>query len=326
MKTKEDAKCSAASKLQKQEWKFQDSMKITAFLLIPGLLLYVAFGNSVTWYLQTFWKASSFFWQTQWENLHHRLGGNEWAIFTFGTAIVPLFIFWGLNGIFLVADTTQKPSFITQYSIRLGKKDLIDRAKLFNVIRTVLFNQFFITLPMLMLMLPILKRRGDPCSLSLPTFHWFLLELAVYVILQEISFYYIHRLIHHPLLFKHIHKKHHEWTAPVSIVSIYAHPVDHIISNMVPLQIGPVLLGSHVTSIMAWLSLAVLNSTVVHSGYHLPFLPPPEFHDYHHLTFNHCYGNLGIMDHLHGTDTSFKQTKVYMNISKSLPELPKKSE
>lgn len=40
------------------------------------------------------------------------------------------------------------------------------------------------------------------------------------------------RLVHLPLLYKHIHKKHHEWTAPIGVVSIYAHPLEHIVSDL----------------------------------------------------------------------------------------------
>ncbi|XP_054834091.1 fatty acid hydroxylase domain-containing protein 2 [Eublepharis macularius] len=335
IKTENDAKCSVHSKHQKQAWKFWDSMTITSFILGPGLLLAVGFRNSVSWHLQNFWRASGFFWQRQWENLHLVLGGNEWMIFFLAVTIVPSLVFWSFNGIMMMADITGKPTFITRYRIQMGKNDPVDRAKLHNAISTVLFNQFFISLPMAMLMLPILKWRGEPCSLSLPTFHWFLLELAVCGLVEEILFYYSHRLVHHPLLYKHIHKKHHEWTAPVGIVSLYAHPVEHVISNMLPVVTGPVLLGSHITSVMAWFSLALLATSVSHCGYHLPFLPSPEFHDFHHLKFNQCYGVLGVLDRLHGTDRVFKQTKAYKRhfillsftpTSESIPESSKKPE
>ncbi|KAL8212122.1 UNVERIFIED_CONTAM: hypothetical protein K2H54_038168 [Gekko kuhli] len=77
---------------------------------------------------------------------------------------------------------------------------------------------------------------------------------------------------------------------------------------------------------MAWLSLVLLVSSVIHSGYNLPFLPSAEFHDYHHLKFNECYGILGLLDYLHGTDKMFRQTRVDANTSENIPELPKKSE
>uniref|UniRef100_A0A8D0CEY3 Fatty acid hydroxylase domain containing 2 n=1 Tax=Salvator merianae TaxID=96440 RepID=A0A8D0CEY3_SALMN len=332
---KDNNKCHAPDlgRHQKQALRFWDSMKITAFILGPGLLLFVAFRNSVTWHLQKFWGASGFFWQTQWENLYHQLGGNEWIIYFLGTAVIPGLVFWGFNGILMIADLTGKPNFITRYRIQLGKNDPVDREKLLSAVHTALFNHVFISLPMVMIMMVILRRTGEPCSLQLPTFHWFLFELTIFTLLEEILFYYSHRLVHHPLLYKRIHKKHHEWTAPVGIVCIYAHPVEHVISNMLPVIAGPIVMGSHVTSTTVWLSLAILATSISHSGYHLPFLPSPEFHDFHHLKFNQCYGVLGVLDHLHGTDTLFKQSKAYERhvvllsltpLTESIPDSPKK--
>ncbi|XP_072846127.2 fatty acid hydroxylase domain-containing protein 2 [Pogona vitticeps] len=313
--------------------KFWGSMKTTAFVLGCGLLIFVTFRNLPTWHLQHLWGASGVFWQTQWENLHHLLGGNEWAIFFLGPILLPFLIFWTFNGILLAADVTGKPRFITQYRIQLGKNDPVDREKLHHAISTVMVNSIFISLPMMILLFPIMKWRGDPCSLQLPTFHWFVLEMAICTLIEEILFYYSHRLVHHPLLYKHIHKKHHEWTAPIGIVSLYAHPVEHVVSNVLPVVTGPFLLRSHVISTTAWLSLALLATTVSHCGYHLPLLPSPEFHDFHHLKFNQCYGVLGLLDRLHGTDTIFKQTKAYERhfvllsltpLTKSIPDSPKK--
>lgn len=91
-------------------------------------------------------------------------------------------------------------------------------------------------------------------------------------------------------------------------------------------------MGSHVATAWFWFGLAILSTLNAHSGYHLPFFPSPEAHDFHHLKyacyvnfyqiiiinylktayrFNNCFGVLGIMDRLHGTDIMFRQTQAY---------------
>jgi len=128
---------------------------------------------------------------------------------------------------------------------------------------------------------------------------------------EEIFFYYTHRLLHHPRLYKHIHKTHHEWTAPIGVVSIYAHPFEHVVSNLLPPLLGPLLCGSHIATAWLWYALALGSTTIAHCGYHFPFFPSPEAHDFHHLKFTQNYGVLGVLDRLHGTDSIFRQSKAY---------------
>lgn len=125
------------------------------------------------------------------------------------------------------------------------------------------------------------------------------------------------RLFHYPHLYKRFHKQHHEWTAPIGVVATYAHPLEHVVgghfqslqgsvpgrlavtnpniccssllqlSNLLPVVIGPVILGSHISTTCMWYCVALISTTVSHCGYHLPFLPSPEFHDFHHLRCVH---------------------------------------
>ncbi|XP_067851858.1 fatty acid hydroxylase domain-containing protein 2 [Heptranchias perlo] len=296
---------------QGQERHVWDSVKKAAFILGSGVFVFAAFSNTVTWHLQQFWGASGNFWQAQWGKAHSSFEEKEWVPFFLGAMVIPTIVFWLFNGLLLIVDATGKPQVIARYRIQMGRNDPVEPARLQQAIRTVAFNQVFLSFPMVLLLYPIMKWRGNPCSLELPAFHWVLLQLCFLGLLEEILFYYSHRLFHHPTLYKHIHKKHHEWTAPIGIIALYAHPIEHVFSNMVPTMLGPILLGTHVTTMMLWFSLALLTSTVSHCGYHLPFLPSPEFHDFHHLRFNQCYGVFGILDRLHQTDTIFRESKAY---------------
>ncbi|XP_062358187.1 fatty acid hydroxylase domain-containing protein 2 isoform X1 [Cinclus cinclus] len=273
----------STAELQKQGKKLSHALRISAYVFSTGLLMFTALVNSVSWFMQNITLGN--FWQTAWLEFYDHMEGDEWTIFLTGAALVPALAFWGFNGILLVADITGKPTFITRYRIQLGKNDPVDTKKLWKAIYTVLGNQFFISFPMLVPMFYIMKWWDSTFSKELPTFQWFLVELSIFTVVEEILFYYSHRLVHHPVLYKHIHKKHHEWTAPIGVVSIYAHPIEHIISNTLPVMTGPMIMGSHIVSISAWFSIALVTTSISHCGYHLPLLPSPEFHDFHHLKY-----------------------------------------
>ncbi|KAF1378301.1 hypothetical protein PFLUV_G00189120 [Perca fluviatilis] len=310
-----------------------DSVKKAAVVIGSGILFLAAFGNSLTWHLQKFWGASGDFWQDLWTKLHVSFEGRDTTLFYLGTMLVPTLVFWGTNALLLLVDTTGKPSFITRYRIQVDRNNPVDPVKVAHVMKTVLFNYMFISGPMVVAAHYLMNLRGNPCGPELPTFHWALMELAFFAILEEIMFYYSHRLFHQPGLYKQFHKQHHEWTAPIGIVCIYAHPLEHMISNMLPVAIGPVILGSHLSTTCLWYCLALVSTTISHCGYHLPLLPSPEFHDFHHLRFNQCFGVFGMLDRLHGTDAKFRQTKQYERhilltsltpLNESNPDTPKK--
>lgn len=312
-----------------------DSVKKAAFVIGSGILFLAAFGNSLTWHLQKFWGASGDFWQKQWTKLYEGFEGHDTALFYFGTMFIPTLVFGATNALLLLVDSTGKPSFITRYRIQVDKNNPVDPVKLRQALRTVLFNHVFISGPMVVAAYYIMSWRGEPCGPELPTFHWALAELAGFGILEEVLFYYSHRLFHQPSFYKKYHKRHHEWTAPIGIVCIYAHPLEHVISNMFPVAIGPVLLNSHLSTTCVWYCMALVSTTISHCGYHLPFLPSPEFHDFHHLRFNQCFGVLGVLDRLHGTDSKFRLTKHYERhvlltsltpLNESIPDEPKKGQ
>ena len=151
---------------------------------------------------------------------------------------------------------------------------------------------------------PLLRWRGVSCGYELPSLYSTIWGIVLHVISVEVYFYYGHRcekddfhelyymlyvtccrLIHHPRVYKYLHKIHHEWTAPVGITAFYSHPVEHFAVNLASIVAGTVVSGCHLSTAWLWYFLYIFTSTLSHSGYHLPFLPSPEAHDFHHTKY-----------------------------------------
>ncbi|XP_037506714.1 fatty acid hydroxylase domain-containing protein 2 isoform X1 [Rhipicephalus sanguineus] len=287
------------------------SLKSSVFILGTAFVVLVAGSNTLTWHLQRFWGASGNFWQGQWDAVEAFFDGDEFSMSIWGTFAVTFAVYWVVGGLYTLMDLTGRPAFLLRYKIQDTAPYPVNFSQVWRVVRQVLFNQLVVGLPFGLVAHQLLVWRGYDRSPQLPTFHWVLFELAVCVLVEEAGFYYAHRLLHHPRLYRHIHKQHHEWTAPIAITAVYCHPLEHICSNLLPPLLGVLLLGSHPATAWLWFSVALLSSLNAHSGFHLPFFPSPEAHDYHHLKFNNNFGVLGVLDRLHGTDRQFRQTAAY---------------
>ena len=65
------------------------------------------------------------------------------------------------------------------------------------------------------------------------------IDIIFVVIVDEILFYYSHRLCHESKwMYKHIHKIHHEFQYPCGLVAAYSHPVEMLLCNVLPLGAG----------------------------------------------------------------------------------------
>ncbi|XP_076316041.1 fatty acid hydroxylase domain-containing protein 2-like isoform X2 [Tachypleus tridentatus] len=287
------------------------SVKSGLFILGTALIVFVAFRNTLTWHLQRFWGASGDFWQSQWVKVYQFFDGDEYCMNVWGTFLVTFAVYWGVGGLYTVMDLTGKPAFLLRYKIQENVPYPVKHTQVLRVIKQVLVNQIIMGIPFLIIGHYFMNLRGYSTGKELPTFQWVLLELSVFILVEEVAFYYSHRVLHHPRFYKYIHKQHHEWAAPIAITAIYCHPLEHIFSNVLPPFLGVLFMGSHTATCWLWFTIAILSTLNAHSGYHFPFFPSPEAHDFHHLKFNQNYGVLGVLDRFHGTDTLFRNSVIY---------------
>lgn len=137
---------------------------------------------------------------------------------------------------------------------------------------------------------------------TLPSLSTIAFDFVFALIAREVSFYYIHRAFHHPRIYKYIHKRHHTFTAPMAFSAQYAHPIEHITANVMPIVLPLALRRAHLLSSMIFVAFELWEAAADHSGYDFVKLPPAQIHDLHHEKFNVNYSTVGIMDWIHGTD------------------------
>merc|ERR1712070_190920 len=252
--------------------------------------------------------------QSVWMDLIDTLGDFNMILLVVPT--LGLVVYW-LNGFaLLLIDCYWRPGVIKQFKIQPSAG--FDVSHLSKVCRNVLLNQIFIIYPYGAFYAYLMTRGykgligpGMYLTRELPSGWEMFLTIGMHIVVNEVLFYYGHRMFHEvKWLYKNIHKQHHEYSAPIALTASYCHPVEMLVSNVFPLLGGSMICGCNVYTMFVWVLFAVLGTQYHHCGYKFPWSPwfdeHPNYHDYHHEVFNCNYGSLGWLDALHGTDTKWK--------------------
>ncbi|KAF3932909.1 hypothetical protein ABW20_dc0100411 [Dactylellina cionopaga] len=220
-----------------------------------------------------------------------------------GTLLVQLVFFWGPCAVYLSLDSLF-PKFSERHKIQPAPKQPT-RSEILHCFGLVFKNQVLsTTLHALLIYVSTKTGKGAfRVDASIPPWYEVVRDIAFSLVLREILFYYSHRVLHHPRLYPKIHKIHHRFTAPVALAAQYAHPIEQIVANILPITIPPQLLNSHILTFWMFMAYELVETTTVHSGYDF-FRNAAKMHDLHHEKFLIYFGAIGVLDWLHGTDGS----------------------
>eukprot|EP00762_Andalucia_godoyi_P003458 ANDGO_04231.mRNA.1 Putative methylsterol monooxygenase DDB_G0269788 len=207
------------------------------------------------------------------------------------------------------------PEFLQKYKIQENKP--VTLSNLLKCGRKIMFNYFCVMLPLVLLSFPIFRFVGMHADAPLPPLSYMLMQVFCFMLCEDFSHYWMHRLLHHPSVYHMVHNIHHEWTAPFGLTASYAHPIEIILLGFATFS-GPLLYGPHVVTFLIWVGLRQALAIETHCGYEFPFSPNKlfpfvggaAFHDFHHKTINGNFAsNFTFWDTLFGTDIDFWESE-----------------
>ncbi|KAK1979758.1 fatty acid hydroxylase superfamily protein [Colletotrichum cereale] len=112
-------------------------------------------------------------------------------------------------------------------------------------------------------------------------------QFPLFILFTDLCINWLHRWLHLPLVYRHLHKQHHKWIMPSPYASRAFHPLD----GFVPYHVYPMLFPLNK---LAYVVLFYITDNPVING--------SACHTAHHLYFNYNYGHFTTLwDRLGGS-------------------------
>ncbi|XP_005110921.1 lathosterol oxidase [Aplysia californica] len=121
------------------------------------------------------------------------------------------------------------------------------------------------------------------------------LSMFTFIAFTDMCIYWIHRFLHHKLVYKHLHKLHHKWKVPTPFASHAFHPLDGFLQSL-PYHVYPFLFPLHKVTYLGLFIFVNIWTVSIHDGdYRVPNLLKPfvngsAHHMDHHVFYNYNYG------------------------------------
>ncbi|MCJ1472826.1 c-5 sterol desaturase [Lambiella insularis] len=141
-----------------------------------------------------------------------------------------------------------------------------------------------------------------PADAPFPLYN--LLQFPFFILFTDCFVYWIHRTLHHPRLYKVLHKAHHKWIMPTPFSSHAFHPADGF-AQSIPYHVFPFLFPLQKVAYIALFITINIWTITIHDGEYVansPIINGAACHTMHHLYFNYNYGQFTTLwDRLGGS-------------------------
>jgi lathosterol oxidase len=129
-------------------------------------------------------------------------------------------------------------------------------------------------------------------------------QFPLFICFTDFFIYWIHRGLHHPLVYRRLHKPHHKWIMPTPYASHAFHPLDGY-AQSIPYHVFPFLFPLQKFAYVGLFVFISIWTILIHDGEYIaenPVINGAACHTMHHLYFNYNYGQFTTLwDRLGGS-------------------------
>ena len=119
------------------------------------------------------------------------------------------------------------------------------------------------------------------------------LQFPLFILFTDCLVYFIHRGLHHPLVYKTLHKPHHKWIMPTPYASVAFHPVDGFLQST-PYHLFPFVFPLQKFAYLGLFVFVQIWTVFIHDGEYVsnsPIVNGAACHTLHHLYFSYNFGH-----------------------------------